>query len=173
MALGARSVAYKESGVYWAGPVSPTASLDSSGVVRVQFQGCAAGGIQLHDTAGFEVRSNGKWHPAAIVPNATTQEHCAVDLGPSAFHGAQSVRYNWYRSTCWANETKKDICGSEGCGAGRCAIYSGRRATIAEDTRDAADVRLYSRVASSGPPPGVPMAHTGLPAGPFVATIGK
>ena len=98
--LTGRSVAYKESGVYWTGPIEPAATLTSEGVL-VQFKGCAAGGIQLHETAGFEVHGNsgahGVWRAAAVVPNAASQAGCAVDLDLAASAGAKAVRYSWYR----------------------------------------------------------------------------
>ena len=77
---------------------------------HVQFSGCAAGGIQLHETAGFEVSSGGglktsDWRAATVVSNATAQAPCSVALDPVMSVGASRVRYNWFRSTCFANDT--------------------------------------------------------------------
>ena len=83
--------------MYWTGPIEPAATLTSDGVL-VQFKGCAAGGIQLHETAGFEVSGvRGVWRAAAVVPNAASQAGCAVDLDLAASAGAKAVRYSWCR----------------------------------------------------------------------------
>lgn len=161
LALGARRVAYKEQGVYAAGPGSPVATMGAMGGVHVQFSGCAAGGIQLHETVGFEVSSGGGseselWRAVAVVPNATAQAACSVELDRVTSVGASWVRYNWFRSTCFANETTAKVCGEEGCGAGRCAVYSGgARSTV-------------------GAAPGTPWGAAipaGLPAAPFSIAV--
>jgi hypothetical protein len=70
---------------------------------------------------------------AALVPNMSAAASVVADAGAGAIVGASgsnseggqrtnsySLRYNyWFRSTCFANETK------DGRGAGRCAVYSG------------------------------------------------
>ena len=155
-------MAYKEPGVYSAGPGTPVAWMDASSTkgVRVQFTGCAAVGIQLHATVGFEVRSSsdGAWRAAAVVPNATAQGACAVELDGVASAGASWVRYNWFRSTCFANETTAKVCGEEGCGAGRCAVYSG-----GAPPRGVAG-------AAPGTPQGAAVP-AGLPAAPFLVEV--
>ena len=158
LALGARRVAYKERGVYSAGPGTPVATMDANTKgVRVQFTSCTAGGIQLHDTVGFEVSSgpDGVWRAAAVVPNATVQAACAVGLERVASAGASRVRYNWFRSTCFANETSAKVCGEEGCGAGRCAVYSGGARGVS---------------GAPGTPHGAPVP-AGLPAAPFLIEL--
>jgi hypothetical protein len=200
LALGARAVAYSEEGVYYTGPINPTAMLlgarggmagdwrggttnrggmvgaDGRGgatkrgdppmrVVRVDFERCDAHGIELRETVGFEVSIGGKWSAVTALRNQTLQLVCALELDVSAAlaapvpntsaaasvvagagagvivgasgsngeggqqtdgqrtdvqrTGSYSLRYNWFRSTCFANETKG------GLGAGRCAVYSG------------------------------------------------
>lgn len=162
LALGARRVAYKEPGVYAAGPGRPvaTAAAVGTGGVHVQFSGCAAGGIQLRETVGFEVSSGGSkredWRAVAVVPNATAQAECSVELDQVASAGASWVRYNWFRSTCFANETTAKACGKVGCGAGRCAVYSG------------------GAQESVGAAPRTPQGGTvpvGLPAAPFLIEV--
>ena len=162
LALGARRVAYKEPGVYAAGPGRPVATAGAAGMggVSVQFSGCAAGGIQLHETVGFEVSNGGSergdWRSVAVVPNATAQEACSVELERVASAGASWVRYNWFRSTRFANETTAKACGKEGCGAGRCAVYSG------------------GALESVGAAPGTPRGGAvpvGLPAAPFLIEV--
>ena len=171
LALAGRSVAYKDPDVYWTGPINPTATLTSHGV-RVQFQGCAANGIQLHETTGFEVRSSGVWRAAPVVPNATSQVGCAVDLDLAASEGAKMVRYSWYRSTCFANETKKAVCGSEGCGAGRCAVYSGSTgAGMATAAAAAAAIGPPPQPNGTGSTPNSSWVPDGLPAPPFMIPV--
>jgi hypothetical protein len=92
----------------------------------------------------------------AVVPNATAQEACSVELERVASAGASWVRYNWFRSTCFANETTAKACGKEGCGAGRCAVYSG------------------GALESVGAAPGTPRGGAvpvGLPAAPFLIEV--
>ena len=88
--------------------------------------------------------SGGRWQTVPMLRNTTLQRACAVDIDATAAVGAggvvrapagavadtgvgagagaaviSQVRYNWYRVTCFANETKG------GWGAGRCGLYSG------------------------------------------------
>jgi hypothetical protein len=113
-------------------------------IVRVVFERCDALGIELRQAVGFEVNIGGKWSAVPALRNQTLQLACALELdvgaavgivlgaGVGAIVGASgsndedtqrtggySLRYNWFRSTCFANETK------DGQGAGRCAVYSG------------------------------------------------
>jgi sialate O-acetylesterase len=108
LALAGRSVAYSEPEIYWTGPISPVATAQAGKGLRVQFRSCAPGGIQLHETAGFDVQSAGMWKAVAVAASVAAQAACAVDLDPTS-EGATMVRYNWYRSTCFANETKKAL----------------------------------------------------------------
>ena len=66
-----------------------------------------------------------------------------------------------YRSTCFANETKKAVCGREGCGAGRCAVYSGGGAAGVA----AAPAGGPQRTPNSSQVP------AGLPAPPFMIPV--
>ena len=64
LAAAARAEVYNESDQYWTGPVLPAAHAVGSGngpsVLRVQFKSCAAAGIELRETVGFEVNVNGR-----------------------------------------------------------------------------------------------------------------
>merc|ERR1712232_951054 len=129
LALGARAIAYGEQGVYWTGPIKPTATAGVNGLVHVQFQSCDVHGIELRETVGFELQIGGQhWVPALALKNSRVQQKCSVDIVArlpeengvdSAAAPATMVRYNWYRSVCFANQT------SGGSGAGRCAVYAG------------------------------------------------
>ena len=90
-----------------------------------------------------------------MVPNATVQAACAVDLDRVASAGASRARYNWFRSTCFANETTAKLCGEEGCGTGRCAVYSGGPWGVS---------------GAPGTPRGATVA-AGLPAAPFLIEL--
>jgi sialate O-acetylesterase len=169
LSLGARSVAYGERGVYWTGPVYPSASMTHDGRIRVQFRNCAPGqGLVLRETAGFEVFTantpggNGVWRAVAAMRNASAQASCAVELESGSSLHARRLRYNWFRSTCFANETKEAICGSEGCGAGRCAVYSGGGGSAEGLHRGGSGVT---------PTPNSAAVPPGLPAPPFMISV--
>ena len=161
-------MAYKEPGVYSAGPGAPIATVNAhTNAVRVHFRGCTAGGITLHETVGFEVSGqNGSWRAAAVIPNAAIQAACAIDLDPevaSARANISYVRYNWFRSTCFANVTTAKVCGNvEGCGAGRCAVYSG--APLRTGAEEGGDLR---------PTPEGAAIPAGLPAPPFSIEVSE
>lgn len=141
LAAAARAEVYNESDQYWTGPVLPTAHVESGtgpSVLRVQFKNCAAAGMELRETVGFEIKVNGLWAPTPAIRDAQMQKSCAVDLTLPSSNGdggvetntaAQTVpprrpstltdvRYNWYRVVCFANQTR------DGAGAGRCAVYA-------------------------------------------------
>ena len=114
-------MAYGEREVYWTGPVRPRVTAVEGGL-KVQFESCTTDGIELRGATGFEVQIDGKhWVAATAVQNAQMQFQCAVTVAaPADLTGSLTqLRYNWFRSVCYANETK------DGFGTGRCAVYSG------------------------------------------------
>lgn len=108
------------------------------------------------------------------VRNASAQALCAVELDPVASKGSTQVRYNWFRVTCFAGATGAKECGKNrtGCGAGRCAVYSGS---------GGANHSPHMTIATDAPPPPAPVTPTpnamavpgGLPAPPFIVNVSR